>query len=81
MLVLEWLNVNQKDMPKRSAQDDLILPNKRSKTMPAGNVARVDIKAADHVQMMVVRCPQVLLQLCQEIALMVLGLCFLVILS
>ncbi|XP_067233989.1 basic helix-loop-helix domain-containing protein USF3 [Chanodichthys erythropterus] len=29
---------HQKDMPKRSAQDDLILPNKRSKQCPAGNV-------------------------------------------
>ncbi|XP_051538238.1 basic helix-loop-helix domain-containing protein USF3-like isoform X2 [Myxocyprinus asiaticus] len=44
---------HQKDMPKRSAQDDLILPNKRSKPCPAGNVARVDMKATDHVQMMV----------------------------
>ncbi|XP_043081823.1 basic helix-loop-helix domain-containing protein USF3 [Puntigrus tetrazona] len=48
---------HQKDMPKRSAQDDLILPNKRSKPCPAGNVARVDIKAADHVQMMVGQMP------------------------
>uniref|UniRef100_A0A8C2ER89 Upstream transcription factor family member 3 n=1 Tax=Cyprinus carpio TaxID=7962 RepID=A0A8C2ER89_CYPCA len=48
---------HQKDMPKRSAQDDLILPNKRSKLSPAGNVARVDIKAADHVQMMVSQMP------------------------
>ncbi|XP_059380621.1 basic helix-loop-helix domain-containing protein USF3 [Carassius carassius] len=48
---------HQKDMPKRSAQDDLILPNKRSKLCPAGNVARVDIKAADHVQMMVSQMP------------------------
>ncbi|XP_016359215.1 basic helix-loop-helix domain-containing protein USF3-like isoform X1 [Sinocyclocheilus anshuiensis] len=48
---------HQKDMPKRSAQDDLILPNKRSKPLPAGNVARVDIKAPDHVQMMVGQMP------------------------
>ncbi|KTG35706.1 hypothetical protein cypCar_00000095 [Cyprinus carpio] len=48
---------HQKDMPKRSAQDDLILPNKRSKPSPAGNVARVDIKATDHVQMMVGQMP------------------------
>ncbi|XP_016135818.1 basic helix-loop-helix domain-containing protein USF3-like [Sinocyclocheilus grahami] len=48
---------HQKDIPKRSAQDDLILPNKRSKLCPAGNVARVDIKAADHVQMMVGQMP------------------------
>uniref|UniRef100_A0A9J8A4T9 Upstream transcription factor family member 3 n=2 Tax=Cyprinus carpio TaxID=7962 RepID=A0A9J8A4T9_CYPCA len=48
---------HQKDMPKRSAQDDLILPNKRSKPCQAGNVARVDIKAADHVQMMVSQMP------------------------
>ncbi|XP_050954234.1 basic helix-loop-helix domain-containing protein USF3 [Labeo rohita] len=48
---------HQKDMPKRSAQDDLILPNKRSKPCPPGNVARVDIKAADHVQMMVGQMP------------------------
>lgn len=48
---------HQKDMPKRSAQDDLILPNKRSKPCPAGNVSRVDIKATDHVQMMVNQMP------------------------
>ncbi|XP_005162790.1 basic helix-loop-helix domain-containing protein USF3 [Danio rerio] len=48
---------HQKDMPKRSAQDDLILPNKRSKSCTAGNVARVDIKTTDHVQMMVGQMP------------------------
>ncbi|XP_059390618.1 basic helix-loop-helix domain-containing protein USF3-like isoform X1 [Carassius carassius] len=48
---------HQKDMPKRSAQDDLILPNKRSKLCPTGNVARGDIKATDHVQMMVGQMP------------------------
>ncbi|KAI7792732.1 putative basic helix-loop-helix domain-containing protein KIAA2018-like protein, partial [Triplophysa rosa] len=44
-------------MSKRSAQDDLILPNKRSKPCPPGNVSRVDIKATDHVQMMVSQMP------------------------
>ncbi len=48
---------HQKDMPKRSAKDDLIFPNKRSKPCPAGNVARVDIKTADLVQMMVGQMP------------------------
>ncbi|XP_051542843.1 basic helix-loop-helix domain-containing protein USF3 [Myxocyprinus asiaticus] len=48
---------HQKNMPKRSAQDDLILPNKRSKPCPAGNVARVEMKATDHVQMMVCHMP------------------------
>ncbi|KAA0704739.1 Basic helix-loop-helix domain-containing protein USF3 [Triplophysa tibetana] len=44
-------------MSKRSAQDDLILPNKRSKLCPPGNVSRGDIKATDHVQMMVSQMP------------------------
>ncbi|XP_051970362.1 basic helix-loop-helix domain-containing protein USF3 isoform X2 [Xyrauchen texanus] len=48
---------HQKNMPKRSAQDDLILPNKRSKPCPTGNVARVEMKATDHVQMMVCHMP------------------------
>lgn len=48
---------HQKDMSKRSAQDDLILPHKRSKPCPPGNVSRVDIKATDHIQMMVSQMP------------------------
>lgn len=48
---------HQKEMSKRSARDDLVLPNKRSKPCPAGNVARVDIKATDHVQMMINQMP------------------------
>nr|XP_055038080.1 LOW QUALITY PROTEIN: basic helix-loop-helix domain-containing protein USF3 [Misgurnus anguillicaudatus] len=48
---------HQKDMSKRSAQDDLMLPSKRSKPCPAANVSRVDIKATDNVQMMVSQMP------------------------
>ncbi|XP_066502163.1 basic helix-loop-helix domain-containing protein USF3 [Hoplias malabaricus] len=44
---------HQKDMPKRSAQDDLVLPiNKRSKPCPSSSVGRIDVKATEHVQVM-----------------------------
>lgn len=44
---------HQKDMPKRSAQEDLALPiNKRSKPCPAGSIARIDVKGTEHVQAM-----------------------------
>ncbi|XP_062841361.1 basic helix-loop-helix domain-containing protein USF3 [Trichomycterus rosablanca] len=45
---------HQKDLPKRSAQDDLVLPiNKRSKPCPGSTVTRADVtKAAEHVQVM-----------------------------
>ncbi|XP_022538512.2 basic helix-loop-helix domain-containing protein USF3 isoform X1 [Astyanax mexicanus] len=44
---------HQKDMPKRSAQEDLVLPiNKRSKPCPAASVCRIDVKASEHVQVM-----------------------------
>ncbi|GAA6100141.1 basic helix-loop-helix domain-containing protein USF3 [Tachysurus ichikawai] len=38
---------HQKDMPKRSAQEDLVLPlNKRSKPCPSGSIARIDVKGS-----------------------------------
>ncbi|KAK2814869.1 hypothetical protein Q7C36_023135 [Tachysurus vachellii] len=44
---------HQKDMPKRSAQEDLVLPlNKRSKPCPSGSIARIDVKGSEHVQTM-----------------------------
>ncbi|XP_017572706.1 basic helix-loop-helix domain-containing protein USF3 isoform X1 [Pygocentrus nattereri] len=44
---------HQKDMPKRSAQEDLVLPiNKRSKPCSAASVGRLDVKATEHVQVM-----------------------------
>ncbi|KAF4075765.1 hypothetical protein AMELA_G00222520 [Ameiurus melas] len=44
---------HQKDMPKRSAQEDLVLPiNKRSKPCPSGSIARIDVKGTEHVQAM-----------------------------
>lgn len=44
---------HQKDMPKRSAQEDLVLPiNKRSKPCPAGSISRIDVKGTEHVQVM-----------------------------
>lgn len=44
---------HQKDMPKRSAQEDLVLPlNKRAKPCPAGSIARIDVKGNEHVQAM-----------------------------
>ncbi|TRY93765.1 hypothetical protein DNTS_001722 [Danionella cerebrum] len=47
---------HQKEMLKRSTQDNLNLPNKRSKTCTVGNMARVD-KAAEHPQMMAGQMP------------------------
>ncbi|KAI5627454.1 basic helix-loop-helix domain-containing protein USF3 [Silurus asotus] len=44
---------HQKDMPKRSAQEELVLPiNKRSKPCSANSVARIDVKGTEHVQVM-----------------------------
>lgn len=44
---------HQKDMPKRSAQEDLVLPiTKRSKPCPAGSISRMDVKGTEHVQAM-----------------------------
>lgn len=44
---------HQKDMPKRSAQEDLVLPiNKRSKPCPASSISRLDVKGTEHVQVM-----------------------------
>ncbi|TSK98450.1 Basic helix-loop-helix domain-containing protein USF3 [Bagarius yarrelli] len=44
---------HQKDMPKRSAQDDLVLPiNKRSKPCPSSSIARIDVKGTEQIQVM-----------------------------
>ncbi|XP_026793839.3 basic helix-loop-helix domain-containing protein USF3 isoform X2 [Pangasianodon hypophthalmus] len=49
---------HQKDMPKRSAQEDLVLPiNKRSKPCPAGSITRIDVKGTEHVQAMAGQMP------------------------
>ncbi|XP_076146757.1 basic helix-loop-helix domain-containing protein USF3 isoform X1 [Alosa pseudoharengus] len=43
-----------KELPKRPAQDDVMLPsNKRPKGCPPGNVGRMDVKTADHSQMII----------------------------
>uniref|UniRef100_A0A4W4HEQ2 BHLH domain-containing protein n=1 Tax=Electrophorus electricus TaxID=8005 RepID=A0A4W4HEQ2_ELEEL len=44
---------HQKDISKRSAQEELVLPiNKRSKPCPGGSVARIDVKGTEHIQVM-----------------------------
>ncbi|XP_076851866.1 basic helix-loop-helix domain-containing protein USF3 [Brachyhypopomus gauderio] len=44
---------HQKDLSKRSAQEELVLPiNKRSKPCPGSSVARIEVKGTEHVQVM-----------------------------